>query len=102
MTTTKTPKAARTRTICLVCPPAGGVGVFRVTVGEETALYAMHEIPCEIGGRGFALHRLGIGELYHVRVGAPHDCSCECLGFLRHGHCRHILGLLTLVQHQLL
>jgi hypothetical protein len=62
----------------------------------------VHEIPCEIGGRGFEVHRLGLGELYHVRVGAPQDCSCECLGFLRHGHCKHILGLLTLLQNGLL
>jgi hypothetical protein len=74
-----------------------GVGVFSVRAGGKTTYYAVHEIRCDIGGRGFAVHRLGLGELYHVRVGAPEECSCECLGFLRHGHCRHVLGLLALV-----
>jgi hypothetical protein len=72
--------------------------VFRVTVGAESSYYTLHEIPCEIGGRGFAVHRLGLGTRYHVRVGSPEDCSCECQGFLYHGYCRHVLGLLALSQ----
>jgi hypothetical protein len=75
-----------------------GVAVFSVSTARETTFYALHEIRCDIGGRGFAVHRLGIGTLYHVRVGKPADCSCECLGFLRHGRCRHILGLLALIR----
>ncbi len=87
-----------TRSITLMRSPArDGVGVFRVTVGDESQFYALHEIPCEVGGRGFAVHKLGLGDLYHVRVGAPVDCSCECLGFLRHGHCKHVEGLLALI-----
>ena len=98
--TTK-PKPART--IRLVRTPAGdGVGVFCVTVGELSSFYAVREIRCDIGGRGFAVHRLGLGELYHVRVGEPCDSSCECLGFLRHGHCRHVLGLRALIEKGLL
>src|SRR5687768_6441741 len=63
-----------TRTIRLVrSPEADGVGVFCVTVGASTAYYTCREIPCEIGGRGFAVHRTGLGTLYHVRVGGPED-----------------------------
>jgi hypothetical protein len=79
-----------------------GVGVFSVRAGSRTTFYTLHELRCDIGGRGFAVHRLGLGELYHVRVGAPADCSCECLGFLRHGRCRHVLGLLALIRRGLL
>jgi hypothetical protein len=75
-----------------------GVAVFSVTMTGRTTFYTLHEIPCDIGGRGFAVHRLGVGQLYHVRVGRPVDCSCECLGFLRHGKCRHILWLLALIR----
>ena len=78
-------------------PAADGVAVVHLAVGKEEAFYAVHEIPCEIGGRGFAVHRLGLGTLYHARVGAPEDTSCECHGFLRHGHCKHILGLRALI-----
>ena len=88
-----------TRTIRLVrAPTADGVGVFSITVGGRPQFYAFREIRCDIGGRGFAVHRLGLGNLYHVRIGKPADCSCECLGFLRWDRCKHILGLRALVK----
>jgi hypothetical protein len=90
------------RTIRLVrVPTTDGVGVFCICDSRQTAYYAFHEIPCEIGGCGFAVHRLGLGALYHVRVGKRENCSCECLGFLAHGYCRHVLGLRTLLRHGL-
>ena len=93
-------KTAPKRTIRLIRPPdAAGVGVVCLTHRAKQAFYAFQEIPCAIGGRGFAIHRLGLSELYHVRVGAPADCSCECLGFLAHGNCKHIQGLKILVEH---
>ena len=92
--------STRERTIRLIRPPTlDGVGVFVITVGRTTTFYTFHEIPCFIGGRGFAVHRLGLGNLYHVRIGRRLDCSCECLGFLSHGRCKHILGLLALARH---
>ncbi len=73
-----------------------------ITNARSTNYYVFREIPCEIGGRAFALHRLGLGSLYHVRIGAsPEDCSCECMGFLHHRKCKHILGLLALTGHDL-
>jgi hypothetical protein len=88
------------RSIRLIRPAAlDGVGVFSITASGAAAFYTFHEIPCEIGGRGFAVHRLGLGNLYHVRVGRRADCSCECMGFLAHGRCRHVLGLLALARH---
>jgi hypothetical protein len=86
------------RSIRLIRSPSiDGVGVFRISANHISTYYTFHEIPCEIGGRGFAVHRLGLGTLYHVRVGAVEDCSCECLGFLRYGRCRYISGLLALM-----
>jgi hypothetical protein len=95
--------APRRRTIRLIRSPArDGVGVFCVSEPHLATYYTLREIPCEIGGRGFALHRLGLGSLYHVRVGQRADCSCECLGFLAHGRCKHIQGLLALIRRKLL
>lgn len=92
--------ASKSRWILLMrAPTVDGVGVFCVRDRRSTVYYTFHEIPCMIGGRGFAVHRLGLGHLYHVRVGAAADCSCECLGFLRYAYCRHIQGLLALTQH---
>jgi hypothetical protein len=91
------------RTIRLVRPPnRDGVGVFSITEGGRMHFYALAELRCEIGGRGFAVHRLGLGNLYHVRIGEPHDCSCECLGFLRWGRCKHVAGLKALIRQGLL
>ena len=87
------------RTIRLVrSPRVDGVGVFCVTDKRSEVNYVFREIPCEIGGRGFAVHRLGLGPLYHVRVGTVLECSCECLGFLAHSRCKHIQGLLKLLR----
>ena len=89
------------RTIAIVRPKdANGLAVFRITANHWTTHYVVREVRCEIGGRGFAVHRLGLGELYHVRVGRRADCSCECLGFLRHSRCRHVLGLLALIREK--
>jgi hypothetical protein len=91
--------ATPTRTIRLVREPDGrGVGIFCITDTQKTQFYTFREIPCEIGGRGFAIHRLGQGALYHVRVGKPEDRSCECMGFLRWGHCKHTAGLAALIR----
>jgi hypothetical protein len=87
------------RTIRLIQTPAANQpGYFVITTGHKTDRYVFREIPCDIGGRGFALHRLGLGELYHARVGSPTDTSCECLGFLRHDHCKHLAGLRELIK----
>jgi hypothetical protein len=93
----------RERTIRLIRPTTPEeAGTFCIQQGKEATYYVFREIHCAIGGRGFAVHRLGLGDLYHVRIGEPADCSCECLGFLAHGKCRHVLGLLTLAEHSLL
>jgi len=87
------------RSVRLVRSPAeDGIGVICVTLGHRSNYYTIVEIPCQIGGRGFVIHRLGLGTVYHVRVGQPADCECECKGFLYHGYCRHVLGLLALIR----
>ena len=83
-------------------PDDRGVGILTITKKLRTDFYVFCEIPCAIGGRGFALHRLGLANLYHVRVGTPRESSCECLGFLSHGRCKHIQGLTALIGHNLL
>src|SRR4051794_24276271 len=91
-------RAQANRSVRLVrSPAADGTGVICVTANEQSTYYTVREVACDIGGRGFAVHKIGMGTLYHIRVGEPADCSCECLGFLRHGYCRHVLGLLALV-----
>ena len=48
-------KTAPTRAIALVRRPDGrGVGSFYIASGGKFQFYTFREIPCEIGGRGFA------------------------------------------------
>jgi hypothetical protein len=97
-----TEPSGRERTVRLVrAPTAEEAGVFCIQDAKNTVFYAFREIPCTIGGRGFAVHKLGLGTLYHVRVGRRQDSSCECLGFLAHGICRHILALRALIDARL-
>jgi hypothetical protein len=44
------------------------------------------------------VHRWRTRRFYHVRIGEPGDCSCECLGFLFRRRCRHVLGLRVLMR----
>jgi SWIM zinc finger len=44
---------------------------------------------------------MGLANIYHVRIGKRTECACECLGFLRHGKCKHIQGLAALIGHEL-
>ena len=83
----------------LRAPTEHDAGLLAITAKGKTSFYVFREIPCAIGGRGFVMHRLGLANVYHVRVGAPNECSCECLGFFRHGKCKHVQGLLALVGH---
>ena len=89
------------RVIRLVRRPGPcGVGVFSITERRQTIYYVFREIPCDIGGRGFEVHRLGLANLYHVRVSAADD-SCDCLGFLSRGRCKHAQGLAALIGHNM-
>ena len=103
MTAKPRKKAAPERSIRLLRSPLpSGVGLMAITNNRRTNYYAFKEIACDIGGRAFTLHRLGLGNLYHVRVGTAEECSCECLGFLQHRKCKHVLGLLALTGHELI
>jgi hypothetical protein len=79
-------------------PTSEILGVMGMTDRKGDSFYAFHEIPCEIGGRGFCIRRLGEERLYCVRINGAVESSCECLGYLSHGRCRHILALQTLIR----
>jgi hypothetical protein len=79
-----------------------GIGVFEIIEKDRSQFYVFKEIPCDIGGRGFVVHRMGLADVYNVRIGKRSESSCECLGFLRHGRCKHIQGLAALIGHGML
>jgi hypothetical protein len=84
--------------------PTAGYGVLHVseTKGKKTTTddYFVLPLPADYGV-AFELTKLvpgqGAGTRYHVNLGGEGEpASCECKGFLKHGHCRHVEGLTAL------
>ena len=86
------------RTIRLVVPlNAEGVnGLVRITVGKDTADYFLSTVAADFG-TGFKLEKIGGTEIYHVNLAAdPKQHTCECKGFGRWAHCKHVDGMVAL------
>ena len=47
-------------------PYADGIGVFCIETDGKCQFYTFREIRCDIGGRGFAVHRWGTRRPPHV------------------------------------
>ena len=86
--------------------PAGyGVVFISETTGTRepktvTDHYFVLPLPADYG-LAFELTKLvpgkGAESRYHVNLGGEGEpASCECKGFLSHGHCRHVSGLTAL------
>ncbi len=67
----------------------------------EKEFYRIERLATEIGGEGFKLEKVEVidGEprpseesAYHVLLANGHS-QCECKGFLRHNHCKHLESL---------
>ena len=97
-TATKTRRRVKpVRTIRLALKPfEGNPGVVSITVGKDAADYFLSTVPADFG-TGFKLEKIGGGETYHVNLAAdPKEHSCECKGFSRWNHCKHVDGLAAL------
>jgi hypothetical protein len=76
-----------------------GWAAVEISVGKKTDAYLIHTIPTDFEGvTALEVEKLDanlevIGQ-YHVCLSdQPEDRRCECKGFLRHGHCKHVDGL---------
>src|SRR3954447_7925092 len=96
--TQRTPRPRPARSIRWLTAPltaAKPYGAVAISRGRCVASYYVHELPAP-GGRGFAVEKidltaaLGDRTAYHVFLhDNGRDRSCECKGFLHHGHCKH-------------
>jgi hypothetical protein len=82
----------------MVSPAVDGTGVVRLTVAKKADDYFLTPIPADFG-RGFKVEKVGLDcreSAYAVNLDGEKR-SCECKGYLRHGHCKHSDGLAALV-----
>lgn len=77
--------------------PDDEAALIRITVGKLTVAYLIREVPADCHYAGYELVKSCTGEVYHVALDLTGDRhSCECLGFLKWNHCKHVEGLLAL------
>jgi hypothetical protein len=85
---TRRPRVKPDRRCHLSAGEDGARRILTLFVGREAFLYFLAAIACDYG-RGFELEKFEGGEVYHVHFDKGLGDSCTCLGFLRHGHCKH-------------
>jgi hypothetical protein len=98
---TRKPRVKPERRITMQqAPNADGKGaIVEITVGKETDFYFVDKVPSDFG-TAFKLEKCnydGNDTTYHTLLDGQRS-SCECKGYLRHHHCKHIDGLTALVQ----
>jgi hypothetical protein len=104
--TTATPSKTRTRKPvarhCRISDAVNGCFAVELTVGKSQTGYYVEPLASDFG-RCFRLVKFTTStgtdegaDHYDVCLDGPgSDCSCK--GFLRHGRCKHVEGLLALV-----
>jgi hypothetical protein len=90
----KTVKQERTAKLALI----GDTSILWITAGREVTAYRLQDIGAD-RGRGFRLEKADKGDgetaCYDVNLDGQFS-SCECKGFLRHNHCKHLESLTAL------
>jgi hypothetical protein len=98
-TVTRSRKPVKSERKIRVAVPPSEVNPFSIvviTVGREEANYCVRPLPSDFG-QAFEVEKIFVpdGNTYHIRLDGEGG-SCECKGFLRWGHCRHVEGLQAL------
>lgn len=90
-------------------PIRDGVGgSIQITIGKQVHCYNILPIPSDFGTAfrltkrelvhdGYGMWELHDMARYDVNLNGQQS-TCECKGFLHHGHCKHISGLTVLRQ----
>jgi hypothetical protein len=90
------------RTVRFGLAPFGdNPGVIEITVDGKTASYFLRRVPSDFG-EAFSLEKFTSQgneeqEVYHVLL-EQDGFTCECKGFLRWGHCKHVGAILKLKE----
>jgi hypothetical protein len=94
-------KTQKTRERKATIQTIGTAKVLWLTVGKLTTAYRLEELKADFG-TAFRLCKAYQGgnaepEAYDILL-AEEGATCECMGFLRHGHCKHADALAKLHQ----
>ncbi|WP_439627425.1 hypothetical protein [Gemmata sp.] len=84
-------------------PETPAAGTLLIESPTRQAEYLVEEFPAGWQGRGFQLSKISGGTDadetgYSVFCDPKGRCSCECKGFVRHGHCRHAEAVASCVK----
>lgn len=71
-------------------------GVLVVTEGKKVDSYVLREIEPGYAERAFEFKKDG-GDTHHVAL-ERQGHTCDCRGFVAHGHCRHASAALKLLE----
>lgn len=79
-------------------------GVITISGKRSWCRYRLEEFPADCG-RGFMFLKLADGtdeteSHYSCLLAADGQHACECKGFIRHGHCKHIASLIELATNK--
>jgi hypothetical protein len=98
-TLTQRPRRVKpTRSIRLALPPSdvSAVAVVVITVGKAEDTYHVTPLAADFGAAFEVAKVSDPGQpVYHVNLDGDRS-SCDCPGFLHHGHCKHAAGLAAL------
>ena len=97
-TTTKSRKTTKQQPRIAKLMQLGNVQVLALTCGKETTFYQLETLLAD-AGKGFRLVKADCGngpeETYDVHLDGQRS-TCECKGFLRWNHCKHVESLTAL------
>lgn len=93
------PRKPPARSVSLLEPPAAdsdGWFAVRLTVGKDSNVYLVRQVPCDFGEAAYAIEKLdddlNVIETYDVLF-ANNESSCSCAGQTFNSKCKHLDGL---------
>jgi hypothetical protein len=92
------PRTKPARFIRLIIPPTLTMaGIVKIIVGKSATDYNLERLPSDFGTAFRLTKILGDHESYAVNIDGDKR-TCECKGYLKHGHCKHGDGLAKLQE----